>query len=233
MPRILAIGDIHGCYCALTTLCNFVELRPDDTLITLGDYTSRGPDSKSVLDWLIDASGERRLIPLRGNHDIMMLAARESSIVYDNWRAVGGDATLRSYATCEGDHGSLDDIPPAHWDFLATRLLPFFETETHFFVHANVAPDVPLVDQPGYRLYWEPFYDPPRHQSGKIMVCGHTSQSSGLPLANENAICIDTKACGAGWLSCLDVTSGEIWQANQRGQTRRLHLDDAIRAKAF
>jgi serine/threonine protein phosphatase 1 len=74
--------------------------------------------------------------------------------------------------------------------------------------------------------YWEPWNDPPRHESGKIMVCGHTSQKSGLPISNGHAVCIDTWACGTGWLSCLHVESGMIWQANQAGDTRKLHLDD-------
>ncbi len=57
--RCLAIGDIHGCFDALTTLEAFVPFEADDCLITLGDYTSRGPDSRKVLDWLI----ARRALP--------------------------------------------------------------------------------------------------------------------------------------------------------------------------
>ena len=51
--RYLAVGDIHGCFKALTTLAAFVPFQRDDLLITLGDYVNRGPDSCSVLDWLI------------------------------------------------------------------------------------------------------------------------------------------------------------------------------------
>ena len=51
--RTLAVGDIHGCYAALTTLAALVPFRPTDTLITLGDYVDRGPDSFAVLDWLM------------------------------------------------------------------------------------------------------------------------------------------------------------------------------------
>lgn len=118
------------------------------------------------------------------------------------------------------------DIPDAHWDFLANQLLPYFETETHFFVHANAYPDLALADQPDFMLYWERYNDPPPHESGKTMVCGHTSQKTGLPVSNGHAICIDTWAYGGGWLSCLNVESGEIWQANQRGETRRLWLNE-------
>ena len=57
--RHLAVGDIHGCFKALTTLAAFVPFRADDVLITLGDYVDRGPDSYAVLDWLI-AHARRR-----------------------------------------------------------------------------------------------------------------------------------------------------------------------------
>jgi serine/threonine protein phosphatase 1 len=105
-------------------------------------------------------------------------------------------------------------------------LLPYYETDTHFFVHANADPHLDLIDQPDYTLYWERFNYPVLHQSGKIMVCGHSSQKCGLPVNTQSAICIDTWACGTGWLTCLDVQAGVLWQANQQGETRRLSLDD-------
>ena len=40
------------------------------------------------------------------------------------------------------------------------------------------------------------------------------------------AICIDTWACGGGWLSCLDVTTGRLWQARQSGETRTAWIGD-------
>lgn len=226
MKRYLAIGDIHGCFNALRTLTDFVGLSPDDTLITLGDYVNRGPNSCAVLDWLIHHEQNRRLIALRGNHDIMMLDARNDDDSFRKWIDVGGKATLKSYSPFESDDGALADIPDHHWQFLENNLVSTFETETHFFVHANAYPDLPIDDQPDFMLYWEQFNDPPRHESGKVMVGGHTSQKSGLPVTNGNAICIDTWACGRGWLSCLHIESGMIWQANESGETRRMFLDE-------
>ena len=43
---------------------------------------------------------------------------------------------------------------------------------------ANAYADIPLDEQPDIMLYWEGFADPPPHESGKIMVCGHTLQRS-------------------------------------------------------
>ncbi|QDU62363.1 diadenosine tetraphosphatase [Planctomycetes bacterium Pan216] len=226
MPRHLAIGDIHGCYRALRTLCDFVELRDDDVIITLGDYGNRGPDTRAVLEWLLQLEEKYDLKPLRGNHDVRMLRARKGKSGLRELMTVGGGATLKSYSSSKGNSARLADIPKEHWEFLKRRLLPYFETETHFFVHANADPKLPLAEQSEETLYWESFNDPPLHQSGKIMVCGHTSQKSGRPRFNGNAICIDTWACGNGWLSCLDVDSGTIWQASQKGKTRHLSMED-------
>lgn len=149
MARHLAIGDIHGCYDAFRTLCDFVKLRKDDIVVTLGDYPDRGPNTNAVLDWLIHLSEMHDLKPLRGNHDIMMLDARTGKSKYRRWCDVGGDATLRSYAPFDGDAGKLDDVPEHHWRFLADELLPYFETDTHIFVHANAYPDMPDLGHRG------------------------------------------------------------------------------------
>jgi serine/threonine protein phosphatase 1 len=255
--RYLAIGDIHGCFDALTTLEAFVPFEPDDCLITLGDYTSRGPDSRKVLDWLIARLGLAKvdrtalpgaecrefahavptapgpgpcpgqLVALRGNHEIMMLQAREREDLLERWLGYGGDATLASYSPF-ADKGRLIDVPDAHWQFLEEELRAWYETPSHFFVHANAYPDCSLSEQPDLMLYWEQFQDPPPHESGKIMVCGHTPQKSGIPRSIGHAVCIDTCAYGNGWLTCLDVTSGKYWQANQRRETRGGWLPEAV-----
>ncbi len=226
MARHLAIGDIHGCFDALRNLVDFVEFRSDDVIVTLGDYVDRGPNSCAVLDWLLHVDTVHTLVPLRGNHDIMMSDARDDDPSFDKWIKCGGDATLRSYSPFDGDSGELADVPDNHWQFLEQRLVPTFETDTHFFVHANAYPEIPLEDQPDFMLYWEQYNDPPMHDSGKIMVCGHTSQKSGQPVSNGNAICIDTWAHGRGWLTCLHTESGFIWQANNAGETRKMYLDE-------
>jgi serine/threonine protein phosphatase 1 len=216
--RTLAIGDIHGCYRSLTSLAEFVPFKDEDTLITLGDYVNRGPDSYSVIEWLIERERIGRVILLRGNHEIMMCQAKRDAEEMREWLDNGGDTTLASYSVAGFSH--FDEIPQGHWDFLENSLLPFFEIDTHFFVHANAYPDFPIDDQPEYMLYWESFGEPAAHDSGKIMVCGHTPQKSGQPLNVGHAVCIDTWAQGDGWLTCLDVKSGRYWQANEKGEAR-------------
>ncbi len=227
----MAIGDIHGCLNSLQTLIQFVEFDDDDLLITVGDYVDRGPNSRGVIDWLIQKHATGQLKPLRGNHDIMMLEARSDIEKLTRFLHVGGEATLNSYRTADASHGQLSDVPDEHWQFLEHQLLPFYETDHHFFVHGNAYPELPLSEQPDFMLFWEKFNDPPRHQSGKTMVCGHTSQKTGIPKFNDHAVCIDTWAFGDGWLTCLDPVSRFIWQANEVGETRKFFLDDAVHWK--
>lgn len=222
--RILAFGDVHGCLNAWDQLWSLVAPTADDLLITLGDYVDRGPSSRQLLDRLIEVQRTHRLITLLGNHEEMMLGARSSRSSDNLWRVCGGQQTLDSYARGKRA-ASLDDVPPEHWDFLL-NCHEFYETDTHIFVHANLEAGLPLMEQPRKTLLWDKLIDPRPHQSGKIMVCGHTPQTNGLPLNCGFAICIDTWVYGDGYLTCLDVGSGEYWQASEFGRTRGGHLQD-------
>ena len=53
-PRTIAIGDIHGCSAALDALIEAIRPRPEDSIVTLGDYINRGPDSRGVIERLIE-----------------------------------------------------------------------------------------------------------------------------------------------------------------------------------
>src|SRR4051794_35329064 len=115
--RVLAIGDIHGCSRALDALLAAVAPSPDDLIVTLGDYIDRGLDSAGVIDRLIRLSTTHSLIPLRGNHEEVMLDARRGPEFLEVWKRCGGDTALISYAP-EDDNPGLDRIPAAHWDFI-------------------------------------------------------------------------------------------------------------------
>jgi serine/threonine protein phosphatase 1 len=220
MARVLAIGDIHGCLTALDTLLGFVQPSAADQLIFLGDYVDRGPDTKGVLDRLIELKARGNVVCLRGNHEIMMCGARGGWDDFRFWTQVGGVEALDSYST-PATSVAIDSVPSSHWTFME-RLQDCHETETHIFVHANLKPELPLNEQKTEWLHWQaiqPSWHRP-HVSGKTMICGHTQQRSGEPLVLERAICIDTWAYGEGWLTGLDVLSGEYWQANEFGRTR-------------
>jgi serine/threonine protein phosphatase 1 len=226
--RNLAIGDIHGCLRALDVLLDIVRPQPDDLLVTLGDYVDRGPDSKGVLDRLIELQDRCRLVALTGNHEVMMWQARDNPGAFRAWCDCGGKQALQSYGPYVDWETFVEKIPRQHWRFLRDVCVPYHEIDTHFFVHANVHPELPLAEQPDWLLYWEHLRDEwsQPHESRKIMVCGHTQQRSGRPLDLGHAVCIDTWAYGSGWLTCLDVKTSQYWQANQRGESRTGSLDD-------
>ena len=226
MAGHFAIGDIHGCSRALKSLVDYAAPGSDDVIVTLGDYVDRGPNSRAVLDFIIDLGEQSTLVALRGNHEIMMLDAREKQSWLRPWLQYGGEETLASYAPAGEATGSFADIPAAHIDFLKEELVSYYECDSHFFVHANADAGVPLDEQSDAALYWRKYKDPAPHFSDKIMVCGHSAQRSGLPLGNGHSICIDTWAHGGAWLSCLEVESGTIWQTNEAGDKRSFSLDE-------
>ncbi|NND96273.1 MAG: serine/threonine protein phosphatase [Pirellulaceae bacterium] len=220
-----AIGDVHGCLNALQTLMELVGPSSDDLLVMLGDYVDRGPDSRGVLQWLIDRSSRANMVCLRGNHEIMMLDARRDLHYRRRWCQAGGGETWDSYEDATDDFESFAAIPDQHWQFLE-NLLPYYETETHVFIHAAAYGDVPMEEQPEYMLFWERFGMITPREDGKTFVCGHTRQHSGLPKQVEHAICIDTSACRGGWLTCLDVQAGKYYQANEDQETRSGWMDE-------
>jgi serine/threonine protein phosphatase 1 len=212
--RLFAIGDIHGCADALRRLDLELAFGPADTVVTLGDYVNRGPDSRAVIEHLLELRSRCRLVTLRGNHEVMMLRARDDRPFFSKWLTYGGVETLASYGAV-----TLDDIPSAHWDFIESTI-SYHEEVQDFFVHANVVPDLPLAEQPEKTLFWAHFGTPQPHVSGRRMICGHTAQKSGGPLDCGHAVCIDTYAYGGGWLTCLDVVTNAYWQASQQGDLR-------------
>ncbi|HET6247116.1 MAG TPA: metallophosphoesterase family protein [Tepidisphaeraceae bacterium] len=222
-PRTLVIGDVHGCLRQLDALLFSIAPTADDHLVFLGDLIDRGPDSAGVMKTVLRLPVSHRVTVIKGNHEQMMLDARESHDKFSDWLRNGGDATLKSYG---GVRGTLRDVPSEHWKFLETALVDYLETDTHLFVHANAYPDMAMDEQPDYMLRWERCDRILPHVSGKTIVCGHTPQKSGRAMNRGYAICIDTHACGGKFLTCLDAGTGKVWQADANGKVQRAHISD-------
>lgn len=104
MSRLFAIGDIHGCSTALRRLIEIVRICPEDTVVTMGDYMNRGPDTRGVVEELLALSQRTCLVTLMGNHEQMWLRALDSPESEEEWKACGGDSTLACYgvrSACE------------------------------------------------------------------------------------------------------------------------------------
>ena len=214
--RIIAIGDIHGHAKALAALIRLIKLQPSDSLVTLGDYVDRGPDSRGVLDQLLALEGQCNLIPLMGNHEEMMLGANGGHDDFGFWMQFGGDAALDSY----GPGRNMNLVSWEHRAFLK-RLRLYYESDHHFFLHANYFPNRPFPEQDTQTVLWQPLDTndlPGRHYSGKTAIVGHTPQQDGEILDLDHLVCIDTGCGHGGLLTALDVNSGRIWQVTEDGE---------------
>ena len=119
--RIIAIGDVHGCAKALASLLEAIQPTQEDTLVFLGDYIDRGPDSRGVVEQVIALGKRCTVVPLLGNHEEMVLAALEggqSEVRF--WLKFGGDVALASY----GWKGGPDLRPDELWSLIPRRHVP-------------------------------------------------------------------------------------------------------------
>ena len=221
MPRTIAIGDIHGCAVALSRLLEEIAPEKSDTIVGIGDYVDRGLDSNGVIEMLIGLVSECQLVPLIGNHELMMFTGMRNKQDFEFWVNHGGSQTLASYG------GKAENIPQHHMTFLS-HCRKFYETDSHLFLHANYVPEIPLSQQPDQVIFWEHITDhiPQPHRSGKTAVVGHTPQMDGDVRNFGYLQIIDTFCYGDGWLSALDVDMGKIWQTNNLGDFRETVLSD-------
>ncbi len=219
--RRFVIGDIHGCAKALRTLIETIDPQRDDELIFLGDYVDRGPNSRGVVNQLIELRSRCRLVTLRGNHEIMLMSVAFGGMDAKVWRKSGGLATISSYG------GSLSKIPPKHIAFYQ-ELRPYYETETEIFVHANYEFHLPMNQQQDTIIYWTHLAHvvPQPHCSGKRVFVGHTPQPFGQILDVGHLVCVDTYCFGDGYLTAMNLATGELIQADKHGHLRRDPLAD-------
>ena len=68
-PRVIAIGDVHGCIDELQDLLRECDYSPGDLVVFLGDLVSKGPDSISV----VQMAREIGAMGVRGNHDFEVI----------------------------------------------------------------------------------------------------------------------------------------------------------------
>jgi serine/threonine protein phosphatase 1 len=223
--RIYAVGDIHGRLDLLDDVLARIEadiasnFTPQAIRVFLGDYIDRGPDSKRVLDRLIDLCAVQRTICLMGNHEAYLRDFLKNPAILGEWRHYGGLDTLLSYGlvpTIENDAkrqvqlaSDLDKrLPPSHREFLGS-LRQYFMCGDFFFVHAGVRPGVCLTQQSEDDLLWiRGNFLSCEDDFGKVVVHGHTPVAE--PDIRPNRINIDTGAYATGRLTCLVLESDEV-----------------------
>lgn len=196
MAYTFAIGDIHGCFAELKSLLARIELaRPSGgTVVFLGDYVDRGPESKGVINLIMAGPENERWkwIALKGNHEDMMVGALTGHDAPDMWLMNGGTTTMRSY-----------DRKPvkAHVDWAAALPLKY-QDEHRVYAHADMDGEVPYDEQREAVLLWSrkaPHFS--GDYWGKHLVHGHTPAMDN-PKTIGNRTNVDSGCVFGGKLSC-------------------------------
>ena len=227
--HIYAIGDIHG-HLGLLQVAH--DLIADDMakhgagpVIHVGDLVDRGPDSRGVVDYLMQgqARGQDWTV-LKGNLDRMFARflhdpfEPEPGLRADlGWLhpKLGGPSTLASYGVEKAAdrpvarvHAeALDAVPQAHLDYLNGLPVLHRLGETAF-VHAGIRPGVALDQQTETDLIWirEPFLSEPA-SFGPLIVHGHTAIDHATQYGNR--LNLDSGAAYGGPLSAVVIEGRE------------------------
>ena len=186
MTRHIAITDIHGEKEKLENLLAKIKLYPTDTIVFMGDYIDRGPDSKGVVDTIIDLGNRYNCVYLIGSHEYALLHSKDDDyyqFLFDNY---GGPATERSY-------GGFNNIFKIHGNFF--KSLKFYHlTDKYLFVHAGINPDYPLDKQNEVDLvYIRGKFIYSKHKLPQKIIFGHTEFDK--PYIDNGKIGIDL-GCG-------------------------------------
>jgi serine/threonine protein phosphatase 1 len=225
--RVYAIGDVHGRADLQRDLLQRLVTHAGDTsdavtVVWLGDYIDRGPDSAAVVDNLLQSplpAGWRQVF-LRGNHEQALLDFLAEPTRNTAWLAWGGIMALQSYGVQPyGARGLREPAALAaelqhalaergHAAFYAATKLTF-ECGDYVFVHAGVRPGVPLARQLPEDLLMirEDFMGRP-HNLGKTVVFGHTIVPQVLQL--DDRIGLDTGAFETGVLSAACLREADV-----------------------
>ena len=230
---IYAIPDIHGQNALLDDALARIDRDggPDARIVFLGDLVDRGPDSRGVIERILDGQARGRpWTVLRGNHDQMFLDFLDTgSLQFKQIKSglswldprLGGAATLASYGVTEKDdtaawRAARTAVPRAHRDWLAGLPL-WLEAGDLLFVHAGIRPGVPLDQQAPEDLMWirEGFLD---HEGPHpwLVVHGHTALD--FPQYFGNRVDLDAGA-GYGhplWPAVFEGTDG--WLLTEKGR---------------
>lgn len=234
--RLFAIGDIHGCSRELSLLLDWLvakeNLSKEDTVVFLGDYIDRGPQSRDVIETVLNWK-KCDCIFLKGNHEDMMLdfIGLEGRLGR-GWIQSGGEETLRSYGVEPSSHPDiiLGAIPENHLRFLKS-LESGVLIDPWLFVHAGIHPLRSLESQREKDLYWiRDEFVMNAHKLPFTVVFGHTPFEdvlSNLPYK----IGLDTGLVYGHRLSCIEFTSGVLFQIENGGKSvlkKEFNLDRGI-----
>jgi serine/threonine protein phosphatase 1 len=155
MNKIYCLGDLHGELDKLNNLLDKLNIQPTDTILCLGDYVDRGPDSYGVIERLLELKKQCNCIFLCGNHDFLFFdddKYRSDKIPekrYSMWNQ-GARETYKSYEKVGKD-------PSVHYNFYKI-LEPYhileLNNEKHLFVHGGYNRHKLIEEQKNIDTFW-------------------------------------------------------------------------------
>lgn len=215
MSRRFVIPDIHGCCRTFRELVSeVIRFERADELYLLGDLIDRGPDSKGVLDFILELRAQGFSVAgVKGNHEEMCLRSAEELELMELWLVNGGMATLRSFSA-----EYADEIPRSYREFM--RSLPnYILLDDFVIVHAalNFAKKDPFEDTEAMLWLRNCNVDPARI-GGRKLVSGHTAVTRDQLSASldTNRILLDNGCVykgrpGLGSLTALELDTMRVW----------------------
>eukprot|EP00571_Detonula_confervacea_P003115 CAMPEP_0172318866 /NCGR_PEP_ID=MMETSP1058-20130122/36065_1 /TAXON_ID=83371 /ORGANISM="Detonula confervacea, Strain CCMP 353" /LENGTH=1029 /DNA_ID=CAMNT_0013033787 /DNA_START=371 /DNA_END=3460 /DNA_ORIENTATION=- len=132
-PRVIAIGDVHGCIDELKALLKKCDYHPGDAIVFLGDLVCKGPDSLSV----VQMAREVGAIGVRGNHDFEVVRWHQAIKSGADPPVIGSEHYYVASALNTAD---------LKWMYS----LPWFISSSHLnalFVHAGFVSGIRLAKQ--------------------------------------------------------------------------------------
>ncbi|HJW27778.1 MAG TPA: metallophosphoesterase family protein [Saprospiraceae bacterium] len=214
MERIFVVGDIHGCSRTFRKLVlEEINLQRTDELYCLGDYVDRGPDSKGVIDFILDLQADGYSVKtLRGNHDQMMMESGQDNEHFLHWARNGGLQTLDSFGI--QNYSQLE----SKYKTFFYETAYYYEVGKYILVHAglNFHADDPFADTESM-MWIRGFKVNDQKLGDRIIVHGHTPIPLNVILTQrgENIIdidggCVYTRFEGMGHLVALDLVAEEF-----------------------
>lgn len=235
--RVYAIGDIHGHLDALDAMHEEIsmdlirnEYYGQVHIVYLGDYVDRGPNSKGVVDRLIERRDRGDGIEktfLKGNHEDGLLEYLRNPLSEfgSTWPDWGGADTLASYGVtfdnnillpAEKERASVqlkEAMSSSHVSFLHNLSL-YIEIGNYIFTHAGIHPqkslekhkpaDFHFIREPFLSWHENPDYTPLE----KKVVHGHTvsAEPENLP----HRVSVDTGCYQGGPLSAAVLEGSDV-----------------------
>jgi serine/threonine protein phosphatase 1 len=217
--RTIAIGDIHGCSRALRALLEVINPGPADVVVALDDYIDRVPDSRGVLDQMVDLGERCTLVPLLGNHEEMLLAAVKDRKALETWLNCGATKT----GSLLWWTSSWPRRSPPQAALAVSDRVPELLRDGHAHLRARgvrVGPTDGLPAALGLTVEGHRCPECPAAPLREDRCVGHTPHLRGEVLDLGFLVCIDTNCYRRGWLTGFDVHSGQLWQADADGRGR-------------